>query len=164
MPADAGLLAGALLNAARIAGALEAVLDMTVEYANTRKQFGRAIGGFQAVQQLLARCAGRWRRPASPPPPPGARRRDAAWPAPNSRSPRPRWSAARLPAQAPRSSIRCMPPLASPMSTRCTSSPVGCGNGVTDSVRNASGPGASARRRWRGGDVLWADLTGRDER
>lgn len=55
---DAALLAGALLNAARIAGALEAVLDMTVEYANTRKQFGRAIGGFQAVQQLLARCAG----------------------------------------------------------------------------------------------------------
>ncbi|MDO9707625.1 acyl-CoA dehydrogenase [Paracraurococcus lichenis] len=55
---DAALLAGALLNAARIAGALEAVLDMTVEYANTRKQFGRPIGGFQAVQQLLARCAG----------------------------------------------------------------------------------------------------------
>ncbi len=55
---EAGMLAGALLNAARIAGALETVLAMTVDYANTRKQFGRPIGGFQAVQQLLARCAG----------------------------------------------------------------------------------------------------------
>jgi acyl-CoA dehydrogenase len=55
---DAALLAGALLHAALIAGALEAVLDMTVDYANTRKQFGRPIGGFQAVQQLLAQAAG----------------------------------------------------------------------------------------------------------
>ncbi|MBV1798851.1 acyl-CoA dehydrogenase family protein [Siccirubricoccus sp. G192] len=55
--ADAGLLAGALLQAAKIAGALEAALDMTVDYAKTRKQFGRPIGGFQAVQQQLAVCA-----------------------------------------------------------------------------------------------------------
>lgn len=47
----------ALLRACQIAGALEAVLAMTVEYANTRKQFGRAIGGFQAVQQQLAVAA-----------------------------------------------------------------------------------------------------------
>lgn len=57
LPADAVLLAGALANAAQIAGALQAVLAMTVDYANTRKQFGRAIGGFQAVQQQLAVCA-----------------------------------------------------------------------------------------------------------
>jgi acyl-CoA dehydrogenase len=55
---DAALLAGALVHGALIAGALEAVLDMTVDYANTRKQFGRLIGGFQAVQQQLAQAAG----------------------------------------------------------------------------------------------------------
>ncbi|MBX9702010.1 MAG: acyl-CoA dehydrogenase family protein, partial [Acetobacteraceae bacterium] len=55
---DAALLAGALIHAALIAGALEAVLAMTVDYATTRKQFGRLIGGFQAVQQLLAQAAG----------------------------------------------------------------------------------------------------------
>jgi acyl-CoA dehydrogenase len=55
---DAALLAGAMIHAALIAGALEAVLGMTVDYANTRKQFGRLIGGFQAVQQLLAQAAG----------------------------------------------------------------------------------------------------------
>ncbi|WP_149538787.1 acyl-CoA dehydrogenase family protein [Siccirubricoccus phaeus] len=52
------LLAGAMIHAALIAGALEAVLDTSVDYANTRKQFGRPIGGFQAVQQLLAQAAG----------------------------------------------------------------------------------------------------------
>jgi acyl-CoA dehydrogenase len=55
---EAAQLAGALLHAAQIAGALEAVLAMTVEYASTRRQFGRPIGGFQAVQQLLAQAAG----------------------------------------------------------------------------------------------------------
>ncbi|HYZ32027.1 MAG TPA: acyl-CoA dehydrogenase family protein, partial [Crenalkalicoccus sp.] len=54
---EAALHGLALLRACQIAGALEAVLDMTVTYATTRKQFGRPIGGFQAVQQLLARCA-----------------------------------------------------------------------------------------------------------
>ncbi|MDI3306291.1 MAG: acyl-CoA dehydrogenase [Acetobacteraceae bacterium] len=54
---EAALRAGALLHAAQIAGALEAVLAMTVDYANTRKQFGRPIGAFQAVQQQLALCA-----------------------------------------------------------------------------------------------------------
>lgn len=48
---------GALLRAAQMAGALERVLELSVEHANTRVQFGRAIGKFQAVQQMLALLA-----------------------------------------------------------------------------------------------------------
>lgn len=44
----------ALARCAQIAGALRAALQRSVEYAGTRKQFGRAIGQFQAVQQQLA--------------------------------------------------------------------------------------------------------------
>lgn len=41
-----------------IAGALARITDMTVTYANDRKQFGKPIGRFQAVQQNLALLAG----------------------------------------------------------------------------------------------------------
>ncbi|MDB5416016.1 MAG: hypothetical protein JWR10_4351 [Rubritepida sp.] len=54
----AGLLGLALIRSALIAGALERILALTVDWANTRKQFGRAIGKFQAVQQQLAAMAG----------------------------------------------------------------------------------------------------------
>lgn len=50
--------AGAATRALMIAGALGAVSAMTVEYAGERRQFGRAIGQFQAVQQNLAVLAG----------------------------------------------------------------------------------------------------------
>jgi alkylation response protein AidB-like acyl-CoA dehydrogenase len=50
--------AGAATRALMIAGALRAVTAMTTQYAEERKQFGRAIGKFQAVQQNLAVLAG----------------------------------------------------------------------------------------------------------
>lgn len=50
--------AGAALRSIQIAGALARVLEMTVQYANERSQFGRPIGKFQAIQQSLAVLAG----------------------------------------------------------------------------------------------------------
>jgi alkylation response protein AidB-like acyl-CoA dehydrogenase len=46
-------LAVAVLTAEQV-GACERVLEMAVEYARTREQFGRAIGSFQAIKH---RCA-----------------------------------------------------------------------------------------------------------
>jgi hypothetical protein len=48
----------ALLRAAQIAGGLERILAMTVQYAAERRQFGRPIAKFQAVQHHLAALAG----------------------------------------------------------------------------------------------------------
>ncbi|HEY7639779.1 MAG TPA: acyl-CoA dehydrogenase family protein [Steroidobacteraceae bacterium] len=44
----------ALARTAQIAGALQSALERSIAYALERKQFGRAIGRFQAVQQQLA--------------------------------------------------------------------------------------------------------------
>ncbi len=49
---------GAMARSQMIAGALESVLDMTVQYTLDRVQFGRPIAKFQAVQQALAIIAG----------------------------------------------------------------------------------------------------------
>jgi len=49
---------GAVMRSAQMAGALQSVLEMTVQYAQERVQFGRPIGRFQAVQQNLAVLAG----------------------------------------------------------------------------------------------------------
>lgn len=54
---EAPLLLTALIRAAQIAGAMQAALALAVEHANTRKQFGRPIGRFQAIQQQLAAFA-----------------------------------------------------------------------------------------------------------
>ena len=55
---DALLLMGSVVRAVQTAGALEAILTMSVAYANERVAFERKIGKFQAVQQNLARLAG----------------------------------------------------------------------------------------------------------
>jgi alkylation response protein AidB-like acyl-CoA dehydrogenase len=52
------MLMGIAARSAQIAGALEAILAMSVRYANERVAFERPIGKFQAVQQNLARLAG----------------------------------------------------------------------------------------------------------
>jgi acyl-CoA dehydrogenase len=58
MAADALHALGAVMRSAQIAGALQCVLETTVQYARERVQFGRPIGRFQAVQQNLAVLAG----------------------------------------------------------------------------------------------------------
>ncbi|MGK2740238.1 acyl-CoA dehydrogenase family protein [Tepidicaulis sp. LMO-SS28] len=45
---------GALIRAAQMGGALTSVLEQSVNYALERKQFGKPIGKFQAIQQQLA--------------------------------------------------------------------------------------------------------------
>ncbi|TDB94285.1 acyl-CoA dehydrogenase [Actinomadura sp. 7K534] len=45
---------GALLCAAQQIGLGQALLDVSVEYAKTRQQFGRAIGEYQAIKHHLA--------------------------------------------------------------------------------------------------------------
>jgi acyl-CoA dehydrogenase len=49
---------GSVIRSVQIAGALQAILSLSVAYANARVAFERPIGKFQAVQQNLARLAG----------------------------------------------------------------------------------------------------------
>lgn len=44
----------ACLHAAQMAGALQKVLEMSLQYANDRQQFGRPLAKFQAIQHQLA--------------------------------------------------------------------------------------------------------------
>jgi acyl-CoA dehydrogenase len=56
--ADGMIVLGAMVRAAQMAGALESLLEQSVRYATERKQFGRPIGNFQAIQHNLAILAG----------------------------------------------------------------------------------------------------------
>ena len=55
---DVARMFGAASRAALIAGALQAILDLSVEYSRERVAFERPIAKFQAVQHELARLAG----------------------------------------------------------------------------------------------------------
>ncbi|MBR9910833.1 MAG: acyl-CoA dehydrogenase [Gammaproteobacteria bacterium] len=47
----------AVVRALLISGACDKVVELAVEYANTRKQFGKPIGKFQALQHQLAEAS-----------------------------------------------------------------------------------------------------------
>ena len=49
---------GALYRSVQMAGALERLLEYSLQYANERVQFGRPIAKFQAIQHMLAILAG----------------------------------------------------------------------------------------------------------
>lgn len=54
---DRVMTKAAVLQSAQVIGAGERVLEMSVEYAKTRRQFGNAIGKYQAVQYLATDIA-----------------------------------------------------------------------------------------------------------
>jgi alkylation response protein AidB-like acyl-CoA dehydrogenase len=47
-------LYAAMMLAAKMAGALNAALDLSVQYTRERQQFGKPLASFQAIQQQLA--------------------------------------------------------------------------------------------------------------
>lgn len=55
---DAIRMLGALMRSAQIAGGAAAALDLALQYANDREQFGRPLAKFQAIQHHLADLAG----------------------------------------------------------------------------------------------------------
>ena len=59
-PVEADLLLSALavMRAGQMAGAMAHALALSIDYGNTRVQFGRPIGKFQAIQHLVAEQAG----------------------------------------------------------------------------------------------------------
>ena len=60
LSSDGLLPYGALIRAQQMVGAMERSIDYAVAYAMERKQFGRTISKFQAIQQMLADAAGQY--------------------------------------------------------------------------------------------------------
>ncbi|MCC3305305.1 acyl-CoA dehydrogenase family protein [Sneathiella sp. HT1-7] len=58
MTAQSAFALGAMMRSSQMAGAIEWILEASVQYANDRVQFGRALGKFQAIQQNMAEMAG----------------------------------------------------------------------------------------------------------
>jgi alkylation response protein AidB-like acyl-CoA dehydrogenase len=56
-PINKAIDAGRIMLAADSLGASQTMLDKAVDYAKERKQFGRAIGSFQAVKHMCAEMA-----------------------------------------------------------------------------------------------------------
>ena len=56
--ADDVLLRGALLRSAEMVGALQAIAQLTLDYAATRQQFGKPLGSFQGVARHLVVVSG----------------------------------------------------------------------------------------------------------
>lgn len=54
---DAFLAWGAITRAAQMAGAMQSVLDITLQHTSTREQFGRPLSKFQAIQHHLSDIA-----------------------------------------------------------------------------------------------------------
>ncbi|MEN9775953.1 MAG: hypothetical protein RL322_3023 [Pseudomonadota bacterium] len=57
-PAERLEFLGALTRSIMMVGAIESVLEQSLDYANVRQQFGRSIGRNQALQSQLAQLAG----------------------------------------------------------------------------------------------------------
>lgn len=57
LPFDGLFRTGALCRTAAMVGALSTVLDLAVQYAQDRKQFGKPISQFQIIQSYLAEMA-----------------------------------------------------------------------------------------------------------
>ena len=55
--AEAPLTLGLALTSADLVGVMQGALDLAVDYAKDRKQYGQPVGAFQAVQHLLADAA-----------------------------------------------------------------------------------------------------------